>query len=66
MSVVATTDDVDAKILSTLQARAALAGYELVQLGTGEFIVSKFGLFRTLDHIAAVETFLQRVRAPNG
>ena len=64
MSAVATTGDVDAKVTSTLQARAAIAGYQLVRLGTGEFIVSKFGLFRTLDHIAAVEAFLRRVGAP--
>ena len=52
------TDD---KIIATLRARAALAGYELVNLADGSFIISRWGLFRSLDHIAAVETFLARV-----
>jgi hypothetical protein len=57
-------DAPDAKTLATLTARAAIAGYELVQLADGTFIVSRFNLFRSLDHIAAVEAFLQRVGAP--
>ena len=54
---------VDAKLVDTRQARAALAGYELVHLASGEFIVSRWGMFKSLDHIAAVEQFLQRVGA---
>lgn len=54
----------DPKQVSTLIARAALAGYELVHLGDGTFIASRWGMFRSLDHIAAVESFLQRVGAP--
>lgn len=53
----------DTKLVATLQAQAALAGYELVQLASGDFIVSRWGMFRNLDHIAAVEAFLKRVGA---
>lgn len=56
--------DVDAKAVATLQARAAIAGYELVQLADGSFIASRWSMFRSLDHIAAVEAFLVRVGAP--
>lgn len=56
--------DVDQKQVATLVARAAIAGYELVRLADGTFIASRWGMFRSLDHIAAVEAFLQRVGAP--
>jgi hypothetical protein len=62
-SAAATSVDADRKLRDTLQARAALAGYELVQLSDDTFIVSRWGMFRSLDHIAAVEHFLQRVEA---
>ncbi len=55
----------DEKMIATFTARAAIAGYELVQLADGTFIVSRWGIFRSLDHIAAVEAFLQRVGAPS-
>jgi hypothetical protein len=60
--------DLDAKAVATLTARAALAGYELVHLADGSFIVSRWGMFRTLEHPAAVEQFLQRAasEAPRG
>lgn len=57
-------DQADTKTVATLQARAALAGYELVHLADGSFIASRWGMFRSLDHIAAVEAFLTRVGAP--
>lgn len=56
--------DADAKAVATLQARAALAGYELVRLADGSFIASRWGMFRSLDHITAVKAFLTRVGAP--
>jgi len=52
--------DLDPKVVATLTARAALAGYELVRLADGTFIVSRWGMFRSLEHPAAVEQFLQR------
>lgn len=54
----------DSKCVATLVARAALAGYELVELADGSFIASRWGMFRSLDHMAAVEQFLRRVGAP--
>jgi|SRR5580765_558392 len=56
--------DVERKQLATLVARACIAGYELVRLADGTFIASRWGMFRSLDHIAAVEAFLVRVGAP--
>lgn len=58
----------DSKKRATLQARAAIAGYELVALADGSFIISRWGMFRTLDHMAAVEAFLSRIEgdAPRG
>jgi hypothetical protein len=56
--------DAEQKQIATLIARAALVGYELVRLADGTFIVSRWSMFRSLDHIAAVEAFLQRVGAP--
>ena len=58
-----TSPALEVKTVATLAARAALAGYELVQLADGTFIASRWGMFRSLDHIAAVEMFLQRVGA---
>lgn len=55
---------VEPKTVATLIARAALAGYALVQLADGTFIASRWGMFRSLDHIAAVELFLRRAGAP--
>lgn len=58
--------DVDAKTVATLVARAAIAGYQLVQLADGSFVASRWGMFRSLDHAAAVEAFLARVGAGAG
>jgi hypothetical protein len=63
LSDAAGMDKPDPKTIATLQARAALAGYELVCLADGTWIASRWGMFRTLDHAAAVEAFLQRVEA---
>lgn len=46
------------KIVATLQAKAALAGYQLVPLADGSFIVAKWGLLKPLDDLDAVEKFL--------
>ena len=42
---------------------SALAGFELVRMADGSFIASRWGMFRNLDHIAAVEAWLARVVA---
>ena len=64
MTLTAVESDADRKLIDTLVARGCLAGFQIVRLIDGTFIVSKFGLFRSLDHIAAGETFLQRAHAP--
>lgn len=51
------------KAVATLVARAALAGLQLVRLGDGSFLVSRWGQFRSLADVAAVEKFLQTVGA---
>lgn len=51
----------DPKLVDTLRARAALAGFELVQLPDGAFIASRWGLHRELAHAADVERFLTRI-----
>lgn len=49
---------------TTLQARAALAGFELVRLADGSFMVSRWGMFRPLVDELAVLEFLRSVGAP--
>jgi hypothetical protein len=49
--------------VATLQARAALAGFQLVQMADGSFVVSRWGMLAPLADCAAVEAFLQRVGA---
>ena len=46
------------KIVVTLQAKAAIAGFQLVALADGSFIASKWGLLKPLDGLDAVESFL--------
>jgi hypothetical protein len=54
----------DAKRLATLQARAAIAGFELVRMADGSFVVAKWTMTRSLPDMAAVEAFLRMVGAP--
>jgi hypothetical protein len=61
MTIAADPLTIDDKITATAVARAAIAGYELVRLADGSFIATRWGIFRTLDHMAAVEDFLRRV-----
>lgn len=60
------TPDRTAKLVATLQARAALAGHELVQMSDGSFIGCKpaWGMLVCLADVEAVERWLQRVGAP--
>lgn len=54
----------DAKAVATLQARAALAGFELVQLADSTFLVSRWGMAKHLPDGSAVQAFLRQVGAP--
>jgi hypothetical protein len=56
---------IPAKVIATLQARAALAGFELVLLADGSLLMTRWGLVsRPLIDLAAAEAFLNRVGAP--
>lgn len=54
----------DAKRTATMQARAALAGFELVQMADHSWIVARWGLVRALADANAVDAFLVKVGAP--
>lgn len=56
--------DVERKQYLTLQARAALAGFELVVMADGSFVSGRWGKLLLLPDLAAVEEFLIRVGAP--
>jgi hypothetical protein len=53
-----------AKSDATFAARAALAGFELVKLGDGSWLASRWGRFRGLADDEQVERFLGAVGAP--
>ena len=59
----ATAQASDAKHIATLQARAAIAGFELAQMADGSFVVARWTMTRALADIAAVEAFLVQVGA---
>lgn len=66
MSSAAQTErPVPCKADSTLVARAALAGFELVKLADGTWLASRWGMFRGLTNDAEVERFLSVVGAPD-
>lgn len=59
------TEAIDqAKTYATLQARAALAGFQLVRMPDGDYVVGRWGMVRALPDAAAVRAFLQQVGAP--
>ena len=41
-----------------MQARAALAGFELARMADGSFVIGKWNLLRSLEGLAAVNAFL--------
>ena len=53
----------DCKAFATLQARAALAGFELVRMADGSLVVARWTMTRALADLAAAEAFLQQVGA---
>lgn len=52
-----------AKQFATLQARAAIAGFELVRMADGSFVVARWTMTRALADVAAIEAFLAQVGA---
>lgn len=54
----------DVKSYATLQARAALAGFELVRMPGGDYVVGRWGMVRALSDVEQLEAFLQQVGAP--
>ena len=57
-------EPLDQKFVATLQARAALAGFELVQLADESWLIARWGMHRALRDVDEAEAFLQRVGAP--
>lgn len=57
------TQAADVKVFATLQARAALAGFELVRMADGSFVVARWTMTRALVDLFAVERFLEQVGA---
>ena len=55
--------DLDAKTFATLQARAAIAGFELVCMADGSFVIAKWTMTRAFPDTASVESFLVQVGA---
>lgn len=53
--------DADAKHFATLQARAALGGFELVRLADGSFMAARWTRTRIVLNLEAVEAFLAQV-----
>lgn len=51
----------DSKALATLQAHAALAGYELIALAEGGFLICRWGLVRECADLAEVKHVLRRM-----
>lgn len=54
----------EVKAYATLQARAALAGFELVRMPGGDYVVGRWGMVRALSDVAQLEAFLRQVGAP--
>ena len=59
----AAAQDAGAKAFATLQARAAIAGFELVRMADGSFVVARWTMTRALVDVQAVERFLKQVGA---
>lgn len=61
------TDNTEARLqhkrFATLQARLALKGYVLRRIDDGTFVCSRWGMFRELADLAAVERFVAQVGA---
>jgi len=51
------------KAFATLQAKAALAGWEVVRMADGSVVVCRWTLTRSLPDVPALAKFLQQVGA---
>ena len=51
----------DRKAFASMQARAALAGFQLHELADGDVLMSRWGLSRALPDLYAVGRFLDMV-----
>jgi hypothetical protein len=51
------------KEFATLQAEAALAGFELVSLADGTLLASRWGMFKPLPDVATARLWLRQVGA---
>ena len=49
------------KAFATLQARAALAGWQVERMADGSVVVARWTLTRSLPDVAALERFLREV-----
>ena len=54
----------EVKRFATVQARAALAGVELVRLADGSLLASKWGMFKSFSDADEVDSWLGRVGGP--
>ncbi len=52
------------KAFSTLQAKAALAGWQVERMADGSIVVARWTLTRSLPDLAALAQFLRQVGAP--
>lgn len=53
----------DQKAFATMQARLALAGFQLERMADGSFVVARWTMTRSLADVAAVATFIVQVGA---
>jgi hypothetical protein len=49
------------KVFSTLQAKAALAGWQVERMADGSVVVARWTLTRSLADVAALAQFLRQV-----
>ncbi len=57
--------DRERKVIATLQARAAISGWQLEAQTDGTFLASRWRMSRVLDDVAAVRAFLEQIGAPS-
>ncbi len=51
------------KTFTTLQAKAALKGWQVERMADGSFVVARWTLTRSLPDLASLEAFLRQVGA---
>jgi hypothetical protein len=53
----------DGKAFATLQAKAAIAGWQVERMADGSIVVARWTLTRSLPDVAALAEFLREVGA---